>query len=298
MFCHRFRTILLGLITGVFASSPALASSVFLKPIQESPLSIIETRSVEELIRSSLLDLGETLDGDERRADYSVEAKILRLGLAYILSLSKIKKGQLVFQQQTRVQSIEDLDTGAYRVVRAVVHETKVAGDGRVSDVLEEEESNRLRKTQVVRQWFVGLGPSVGNNLRAGRAGVSGLLGVSWTVDPKAAVRAGFNFGSADDANSTSFTVFNLGVEYFLNDHSSSPHFEFDFGYGGAVTSSGMGVVNSESSPGFVWSGGLGMRLFRTSRVNVGVVARRSYFVARNSIGNPEVTSLYLNIYF
>lgn len=296
-FLPGFLVFLLTFLITSLTTSLAMAESYYVKPIVSSGLSATDADSVYQLVQAAVSEAGATLANNEGSADAALEPKVMRLGSSFILSVSKVRHGSIVFSQKAHAATIEDMDTVANRVVRAVIKEKRFETDTKVSDVTEDEKTRGMRRKDVVSQWFLGFGPAYSTNLNTTNMGLNLEVGYSWGIDPQAAIRLQADFGNMSQSDAL-YTNFNLGVDYFLSENNTSPFVQVDFGYGGVTADDQNAILSSDRASGFTVGAGLGVRFFRASRVNLGLTLHEAFLLAKTSKGNPGITTLTLAVYF
>lgn len=279
----------------------AFAANYFVRPVKSPSLNEEQTASINDLLRIAVDKVkGASSIDSESGADAVLEPRVVKLGSAYLLSVKKTRKGQSIFQQEARANSMEDMDTVTMRVVRAVILEKEFQDDTRIGEVTEAQVKQNTRRIETTNQWMFGLGPAWGTNIRTGESGVYWLIGYSWGIDANWALTLGLEGVSIGDSNA-SFTNFFLGGEYYFTNYNSSPYASFSFGRGTAYADDDnnnfLGLSDDKASG---WSGdlGVGMKFFRAHRVNMSVSLKYLYIFDKTSAGNPSATIVYAGLYF
>ena len=269
-----------------FIAPAAFAETFFIRPVASSSLPENEQQAVAELVKIAVNGVdGASITEDESKADAVLAPKVVKLGSAYILSISKIKNGQVVNQQQAKAASLEDMDTVAGRVARATITETAVAKDRRVGDVTEDEVTRGKRRIETVNQRFFGFGPARVQNMGTDEIGVYLNLGHSWGINDHFSLTLG---GELAFVRKSFLGNFSLGGEIFLTDRDISPFGIVALGYAVANPNEESAFyVSADKKDGFSAALGAGVRFFRTSRVNFGLSGRYVHVFAKNSMGSP-----------
>jgi hypothetical protein len=101
------------------------------------------------------------------------------------------------------------------------------------------------------------------------------------------------------------FFALNFGVNHYFTEGNMSPFIEGHLGYGTAMASTGCSsssliCSSKDKAAGWVVGLGLGLRFFRTSTTNFGIVLRSSLLTDETEISHkrPMVGSLMLIGYF
>lgn len=289
------------LVCGLLATSLAHAETFFVRPLTSTAVSKDELSSINEIVRLSVNEIsGAQVVDSEKQAGAILESKLLKLGSAYVFGMSKIRGGQVVFTQQARSKSIEDMDTVAARVSRAVVNEVKFENDTRVTDVTEDQVKRSSRRIEATRQWSFGLGPGGGMAVNSSKVGTFWHIGYQWGLDANYALSLAYEGVSVKDT-SASLGNLQIGLDYVFNDHNASPYISGGFGYGSAsaeTTNKGFFNSSDDNASGFTLGVGAGYKFFRSSTVNLGVGARYWVVLDTTSQGTPSAWATALTVYF
>lgn len=276
----------------------AAAAPYYLKPIETVGATPDEKAALDALLASAVAKHAQTAPSSTPDgAAASLEPRLVKLGRAYVLTLVKKRKDGTTFAQQARASDADELDLATDRLVRAVLADVPIEQAARVSDVTAQEAARRALRTDVVRQWVFGLGPSLGRNLNSTDIGVSWALGYSFGLSPNFSARAGLDFGSFNQGNS-SYWNFALGGDWFPDEEASGPFVSGEFGYGRSRSSETSPQNRDEVVRGFTIGAGAGYRFARTSKVNLGVTFKYVTWTERNSAGVPGVGIGTLALYF
>jgi hypothetical protein len=292
-------------ILGLFLAVPAFADSVFVM----SPTGTMKTEdrdSVHELLKISVTQTpGFTATENKAEADLILQSRILKLGDSLILNISKTnQQGKQLYADKMKGSDMSDMDRVSDRLVAAVLQEKPVADTMDVTNVVESEREQHTRRVEATRQWIIGLGPGWTSNLRSKGGGFTFALGYLWGLDPDFAVNLTWVInsgrGSADDS---SYNDLSLGMEYFFSRERTSPFVGARMGYASAkphgnCTISLFSDCDTTKSSGWGVNATAGMKFFRTSTVNLGVLASYHIVFDRINTGRPNLTTVMLVVYY
>lgn len=297
-----------GLVLAMMISGPAAwAARVWVEPVKGSGVSESDRESIGELIRVSIPENGaDTVAAKAEEAEWTLTPSIMKLGDSYVLSLQKKdKRGQTVHGGKMKAAALNELDTVAARLTRAVMSETAVAGTADVTNITREEETMNTRRYTATRQWVFGLGPGFGSNLRSSGGGFTFTLGYLWGLDPDFSLNLSWTANSGRKSDDSSFSDFSLGGEYYFSRGKHSPFVGARLGYGSAhinqnQCSSGGIEPGCGQDGASGWAGTLtaGYKLFRTSNVNAAILGTHTQIFDRTTLGNPALTSFQIAVYF
>jgi hypothetical protein len=284
----------------IFSWTSALAEVYFLKTAVNASVPSDQMAAINDLVRMAVSGVsGVRLVGEEVEASAVLDPQVVKIGNAYVLGLTKIRNGQIVFQQQARAASLEDMDTVAVRVARATITERPFKSDTRVSDVTEDQVTRGTRRKETVNQWFIGFGPGRTTHMNSDNNGVYWSFGYTWGMDEHFNLVIGSELLKVRDSNSYIMQAY-VGGDYHLSDHSTSPYLSAGLGYGSARAHTGGGLLapQTDSASGWVVSGGAGIKFFRASRVNLSLSGRYIMVTEKTSTGLPSATIGAIKLYF
>jgi len=229
------------------------------------------TLSLSELIKSDVSSsTNHSVVDSAKQAQWTLKPSLLKIGSSYIVTLSKVKSGKLVFSQKMKAQSLEDLDTVSSRLVTSVIRGETVGSTQRVDSVTQKEQLGTSVKTEVTRQFYLGFGPGNVLGVKSNESGLNWTFGYLWGVDHNFSLRLGLQgTGAEGDASMTSF---GLGGQYYVNLNKHAPYLLGMFSY--SWTEANASDPNCTffcgiSENGFSAEVGGGMHFFRTAKVNV-----------------------------
>ena len=294
---------LTGLVT-LFIGSTATAESVYVMKPKGSGVDQGNLDAIHELIRDAVMNLeGFELVEDQGGAKIILKAKALRLGESYILAIVKYVDRKKVFSNKMKASNLDDMDTVAGRVVRAVLTEVQAKKDARVSDVTQDEETRGTRRKKAVRQWEIGFGPAWLGNLNTDTSGINWKFGYLWAIDDRIDLKLSWEFLTTKEDDDANFTDIHLGMNYFFNDGNNAPYLTADVGYGAATAheeNNNQLFGSDDDASGFTIGAGVGMKFLRVSTVNVSLQLRYAMVMEKteHTKKKPNVTSLVLSVYF
>ena len=281
---------------GVVSSTPALADHIFVQSATGSGVSSADLATATELIKTAVVEVSshEVVPTPEQ-ADFFLRPTLLKLGAAYVLSLSKADKtGRNLFSTQLKAEKIDELDKVALRVTRSALSGAKASQDEHVGEITNQEENDGTQRRPTRKEWYLGFGPMTFSNLNTTGIGYSLGVARAWDVNT-VLIKI---MGEAGGHNSAFLISLGIGGEYFLSTGNTAPYVGADFGFGAAKASGNAGFFTGSVIGGF--DGGLqaGVELLRSSKINLDVNFRAGFLLKSNSYGLPSVYSLRLGLYF
>lgn len=288
----------------ILIASQVHAETVFVQPPQAEGEDASLRASVYELVKAAVSnESGYSLESSAKDASISLRTRVLKLGGSYILSIDKLKGEKVLFTAKMKAATAEDLDTVSGRVVRSALNETRAEGNAQVDDVTEDEVTRGTRRQQATRQWKLGFGPAWGSNLNTDKSGLLFHLGFVWGLDPHWDLDVAFKATGIDktSASAAYFSEFMLGANYHLSKNKNAPFLTFGLGRASAgVAQENAFVFTDDTANGWALRAGAGVKLFRTSNVNLGIEANHTILMAKTSRTdqNPGVTSLLIAVYY
>lgn len=288
----------------VLFAAQAHADSVYVQPPQADGEEAGLRASVHELVKAAVSnESGYSLAASAKDAEITLRTRVLKLGNSYIMSIDKLKGERLLFTAKMKASNAEDLDTVSARVVRSALNETRAEGNAQVDDVTEDEVTRGTRRQQATRQWKLGFGPAWGTNLNTDKSGLLFHLGFVWGLDPHWDLDVAFKATGIENSSSSSafFSEFMLGANYHLTKSKNAPFLTFGLGRASAgVAQSNTFIFTDDTANGWALRAGAGVKLFRTSNVNLGLEANHTILMSKTSRTdqNPGVTSLLIAVYY
>ena len=301
----KFILIFLTFIISVFAEAK---SKVFVGSIKAISVSESDAATIEELIKTSVIeDLKNSLVNNHDESDYAISGRLVKLGEAYSLTLIKEKGANEIFRTSLKASLMSDMDVVVRRLVRAIDNEEAADSNAKVKDVTLDEQKNQRRRKEVLSQFTFAIGPATTTDMNIAGQTILWNLGYNYEIDFDWDMHLDIDWlstqrHSEDDAE---FLALNFGVNHYFTEGNFSPFIEGHLGYGTATVSRGCSsnsliCSSRDRSSGWIFGLGLGLRFFRTSTTNFGVVFRGSILTDETEVTHkkPMVGSLMLIGYF
>jgi hypothetical protein len=267
----------------------ALAASYYVSDVKSADAGVVE--SLKSLITSAVSNAGSKLADTPQAADYVLNTDVLRLGQAYILTVTRLKNGTTINSSRQKASTAEELDDAADRAVRATILGTTTKQDLRVGEVTPREEDRLSRRIKSKSSNYFGFGPATFNNMGTKPLAYDLAIGHNWEVTPQAAIRVLFDGVMSNDWK-TYFVSGGLGLNYMLTDMDNSPYVGGTLGFG----FSGSRTTAATSIGGFDGMLGLGWQFFRTSSTQFDVFAGYTAIFGNNTIGAPGVYGVRIGV--
>ena len=295
-------TPLLAPMIAVCVATPAFATTVFVNPVEFRGALTDEAGTVTDLLKNAV----ERTKGFESvesaaAAQITLNSRLLKLGSSYLINLRKTAGG--VASAELKVQGMDDMHLATQRLVRSVLTGSDEAP--RIGEVTEADVHVNDKRIQSVRAFQLGFGPAWTSNLRDSGPASVWSLGYSWGIEQDFEILLMGEYLSSTKSSNASFSGLEIGVNYFFMRNRNSPFVNFDFGYGWASAASDcsglcrlLGPDQHEDVNGWELGAGLGYKFFRTSSVNLAIVARHDYLMIPTKEGLPSKTSLKVVLYF
>jgi hypothetical protein len=281
------------LLSLLFVSLTAHATSVFVEPATGSGVLESDLATTTSLIQTAIPEVSsDTVSESADKADISLRPKLMRLGDAVILSLAKVKDGEILFSSQLKAAHMNELDKVVTRLTRSVLEGQRGKDSARVGEITNEEARDGTQRKPVRKEWYVGLGGSEFSNLNSTGIGYSFGLAYGWDLNWmlfKLMGEGAFN-GSAFFASA------GIGAQYFLSTSNIAPYLAADFG--GGLAKIDQSLLSGQTVGGFVAGVGAGVELLRTYAINLDLNIRAGFLLHDNNLGDPRVLSLRLGLYF
>lgn len=277
-------------------SNAAFASRVFVEDATGPGVSRSDLDTTTELIKTSVPEVSSNQVVDQpERADYYLQPRLLKLGSAYLLGLSKTEKnGTVINSSQLKASSMNELDTVAKRLTKAVMRGFTALENPEVGEITEEETHHGTERRPARKAWYLGIGGATFSNLNVDGIGYS--LGVAYNWDLNSALIKIMAEGAGLD--SAFVASAGIGGQYFLLKSDIAPYIGGDFGFGAAKAEGGEGFFSGSTIGGFDVGAEAGIQFLRTASVNLDLGFRAGFLLHSNSYGSPAVYSLKLGIYF
>ena len=270
------------------------AGQVYVEKATGGGVSDADLTNATELVKSAVGDVSSNSVVDQpNQADLILRPKLLHLGAAYILTLSKIRDGQTIYSSQLKAEKIDELDKVAERLTRSVLAGKRAADTPRVGEITNQEEHDGTQRRPARHAVYLGFGGANFQNLNSSGVGYSFGLAYSWDVN-RARIKL---MGEGDVNGAAFFASAGLGGNYFLTMEDLAPYLSLDFGAGVAKLDGG-GVLSGQTVGGFVVGTGAGLEMLRTSAISVDLGFRMGFLFHSTVQGTPAAFTLRLGLYF
>jgi hypothetical protein len=283
----------IALLAPALVASPSWASSIFVAPATGSGVYPDDLATATELVQASIPEVSSNeVVKQASDADFVLQPRLIRLGQAYVMTLSKMKNGETIYSTKLKAEKIDELDRVAKRLTRSVL-ESKSAGSQQLVGEITDEEAHQGTQRRPVRQaFYLGFGGASLHNLNTTGLGYSAGAAYTWDLNT---LRLKL-FGEGDVNGAAFFVDGGIGGNYYLSREDVAPYLSADFGGGAAKVD--QGLLDGQTIGGFVFGVGTGVELLRTSSVNLDLGFRAAFLLHNNQLGSPEALSLRLGIYF
>jgi hypothetical protein len=284
---------LLCLIFSLLVTTSAWATTYFVTEVRTSDANPELAKSLKSLITTAVTSAGGQVAPTATAADFTLNTDLVKLGQAYVLTVTKVKPGREQYASRQKAASVEELDDAADRAVRAAILETPAKKDMRVGEVKKRDEDQIKNRIQSRSVTYLGFGPAGFQNMGSPPLSYDLALGHLWEVSSQAAIKLLANAVGSGDFK-TYFMMAQLGLNYYFTDEDIAPYIGGGLGFG----LSWSGNSNATTLGGFAGNLGLGYEFFRTSSTQFDVFAGYSAIFGNNSIGMPGYYGLRIGILF
>ena len=273
------------------------ADSVFVRDATGVAVSASELQVASELVKSSVPQIsGFQLALDAKKAEITLQPKLLRLDETLMLTIQKVKGDQVDASDQIKVSDFDELDLVALRLTRAVLEGKPVQESERVDEVTRNEQQLVGRRKEAAKNWVLGFGPHSARSMETSGTVFNFHLGYSWLVKPQSEIQLSWDSSSSSGTPSANFSYMGLGYTHLFSTGDRSPFVSGEMGYG-STSFTRAGMIASETARGFVGGAGIGYRLFRTSNINLDLQFRGALLFDASSSANPGVYGFRLSLY-
>jgi hypothetical protein len=277
-------------------ASFAQAAEIYVEPATGSGVEPSDLATVTQLVKTSVSEVSsDTVTEQVAQSDLVLRPALVRIGQAYILSMSKVgKDGQVIFSSQLKAEKMDEMDKVAERLTRSVLTGEKAKDHARVGEITNEEAKEGTQRRPVRNSQYLGFGISNLINLNSSGVGYSFAYAYSWDVNV-ARIKI---LAELDGNGNALFVNAALGGAYFFTKGDVAPYVSADFG-GGLAKLDGGSLFAGQSVGGFVLGAGAGVEFLRTSAVNLDLGFRSVFLLnSSNGYGIPIGLSVRLGIYF
>ena len=293
------------LLTLLLSVNSVLATTVYVESVTGQGLGASEKEAINEFVKSSVLNQpGFDLVRSSSQAEIVLQPKLLKLSNTYFLKMSKTENGKVVKSARMKSKELSDIDRVTDRLVDAMLTGASVEETAKVNNITDAERNQNTNRFEVTRQWIFAFGPAWLNSSNISKSGMLWKLGYEWGLEPNYSLNLAFDGTSFSDS-SANFSTLKVGLDYYFTLTKTSPFVGLGLGYGSADVNGctedlfGLDCTNKdEEASGWVASVNGGFKFFRTSSVNVGLVAEYAYLFDETKYGNPSRMTVSLAIYY
>jgi hypothetical protein len=278
-----------------FVHAPgARADSFFIEKANGVSVGEGETASTTEMIRQAVIAMKDhRVVPAAEGADLVLRPKIVKLGSSYVVSLEKLAKGSVVRSGRLKAANLDELDTVAARLARAVVESKDVESDARVTDLTEAEAKRGSQRRQARQGYLVGLGPDLLYNAGSDGPAYGVSAGYAWDITD-AWIKLAGDFSSRGGAG---LLFVGIHGNYFFSERDVSPFVSAALGYGSAFIKSSSSFL-PDTAGGFAFSAGGGLTFLRTSSINLELGLHYLVIASATSLGTPMAAGARLTLFF
>ena len=295
------------LITSFFLFSTALASNIYVAPIQGSNVSKEKLETLRQLVMIQVQDypqhrLVKSLD----KAEFFIQTKLIKFD-SYTLSMSRWKGNQKVSTGQWKTADLAGLETTIQKAVAKVIESGDPSNSKAVlfdnkktlgEQAEEKKKRSSFERVEAKRQVVVGFGPAYFSNMNSPGIGLGFLAGYIWNIDDHFDLGLQSDFAISTDHSDAHMFNGKIVANYFFAANDISPFIGAGFGYGWASAHDGDNTIDDDTAGGFALSLQAGVKFFRTSNVNFAISAEYSSIFNENSIGNPSAFLIRVALFY
>lgn len=274
-------------------ASKVFAATYFVYDVKTSEANPELTQSIKALVVASVVNAGGQVAEVEAGSDFSLRTDLVKLGQAYVLTVTKLKRGISPYTSRQKASSVEELDEAADRAVRAAILSTPTKKDLRVGEIKEREEDQLRRRIKSRSATYFGFGPAGFSNMGISQLSYDLAAGHLWEVTPNAAIKFLVNGVTSADMK-TYFLMAQLGLHYYLTDADTAPYIGGGLGFGG----SGSATSSATTIGAFAGNVGIGYQFFRTSTTQFDIFLGYSCIFGNNTLGVPGYYGLRVGALF
>jgi hypothetical protein len=292
---RNLNPIILNLIISnliIIFSISSFADRYYLTPVTGTSAEDDMKLSVFELLNSGLQDEKQEVVQDKAQADFVINAQLLKLGSAYLITVQKSANGKVVMSKKMKASSAEEIDKATSRLARTLVSQTEPSNEARIGEITQEETTKLTRRTETLDYNTYSLGAATFNNLKSSKKNMPSMYfgtGYQYDVTEQSAIRLNGELAFRQDSDWASIWGINVGYGYYFRNAQTSPFMAFDFGYGGSFCSGLQSIV------GMSLGAQVGIGLFRTSQKQMSLSLRYMHLYKDNGIGQPALLALMIN---
>lgn len=250
----------------IFLASNAWSNTVFVDQVS-GPKNAAP--AFQALIKSEAELNGYQLVRELQNADYVLKGKIIELGQAYVITLSKQSTTDSEsFSQKAKIRQIEELDSVTESLTRAVLKSKSMK---KKDQVTEDQMNEEIQMKTVTRQFYAGFGTAASHGLGDSNRGFHWAAGYIFGLDPQFGLRLHFDDTNLNNSRGGS-TFAGVGAQYYFTRDQHAPYALGLIGFSTAKTFL-RNPSTIERENGWGLQAGLGMQFFRTTALNFAVEA-------------------------
>jgi hypothetical protein len=251
---------------------------VYVAPVEGSGVTGSDTAATFELLRVAVSENeGFKAVDSADQGKIVLRSRLIRLGQSLVLSVGRFEDGKQVGEtRRMKVSSIDDMDTVASRIVRAILSQRSVEDSQTVTSVTESEVQGGTRRFEGLRQRVLGFG--LGSDLNLAATGMGNLfyLGYLMQLDFDFDLIFEYQGFFARSDNDAQMNIGGVGMSYYFNRDKHAPFVSGRIGYGVASADDereSFVPVSDDKASGFAYGVAVGLKFFRTSTVNMALEA-------------------------
>lgn len=271
----------IGVLIFVF-STATYGATYYISEVTTSDANPDLARSIKTLVTSAVSTAGGQVAELPTEADYTLRTELVRLGQAYVLTVTRVSKNGQAYSSHQKANTVEELDDAADRAVRAAMLSTPAKKDMRVGEVKKSDEDTLRNRVLSKSFTYLGFGPAAFQNMGVSQLAYDIALGHYWEVAPQAAIKLMLD-GVFSGSFSTYIFFAQLGLNYYLTDESTAPYVGAGVGFG----FSWSGASSATTIGGFSGDLGVGCQFFRTSSTQLDLFGGYTTIFGNNTIGAP-----------
>lgn len=306
----RIITGILTILMWGISATPVLATGFFVESPEIIGKAEETAAAMTELVKTTIVSekLG-TVSKTADQSDFTLKPKVIQTGDAAVLHLDKLNKGNVVFAQSEKMDSIEDLDVIVKRLVTAVVAEKAADAQIKVGEITHQESHDAGRRKDTTRQFFVGFGPAFASGMGNAGAMSNWQFGLGWQMEDNM-LKAYFDTISSTNSDNADMTSIGISNTYFFSRKDTSPLMHLGLSWGGVelydkeLAAKGKPRDSDDddwdkrSTNGFILSAGPGMMFYRTSSVSLETSLFANVLLAKASTGLPAAYGARITVYW
>jgi hypothetical protein len=248
--------------------------------------------AVFELLTNGLKEQNQEIVTDSTQAEFIVETQVLKLGTAYLITVSKSREGKIILSKKMKASSAEEIDKATHRLARTLVTEVDPNKEIQIGEITQDETTKISRRTETLDFRTFSFGGASFENLKNSHKNMPSIyLGTGYQADvtEQSAIRLNGEVAWRQDPVWSSMWDLNIGYGYYFRNAQISPYVTFDFGYGGAL------CPGQDSISGMTLGAQLGLGMFRMAQKQMSLSLRYLHLYKDNGLGEPELLAFMIN---